>query len=230
MLEIKNLAKDFDLKYKKELYNHLYISTEELIIKDFFGNCPDPEYIKYGNCDTKNVAKNFQKFYNSKSFQERLKKLQGGCVTHKEWLNFEKKLIKKIPNKKLRNKVIKLYQKLGEKMGKNSSLALIDKNSSKHSKRETLLHEYIHILNNSNNVSPKSFEWNEGLVTYMTCFGLGRKSQLEQRPKETSNKMWNIYLKYGHKWALLLKKTKTPKERKEIILIKLKYLNKRDIH
>ena len=92
---------------------------------------------------------------------------------------------------------------------------------------EILLHEFIHELMEENRLRPKSWKWNEGLVTYMTHFSFGtHKKYFEEKPKATKSKMWNIYARHTYKWTLILKDISKPKERRKMMERKIKEVNK----
>ncbi len=70
---------------------------------------------------------------------------------------------------------------------------------------EVLLHELIHELMGENDLTLKSWQWNEGLITYRTHFALGTHRRFLQKPQPTRDRMWSIYADYAHRWAMLFK-------------------------
>lgn len=104
LLQIKKLARDFDLKFNFKWFGYLWISKREEILKEYAGTCPDPLYEKYGRNATERI-KNIDKFMDSKDFQECLKRY-GGQVASKEGLKENEKNYQKIKNKKIREELI----------------------------------------------------------------------------------------------------------------------------
>ena len=143
----------------------------------------------------------------------------------------ELKLIPKVPDKKVKKEVENLYNKVKKKIGEAKRLTLIWKPSAKEAKsqmrKEIVFHEFIHELMEDNKIRPKSWKRNEGLITYITHFVLNKHRKFEKVPLLGKNKMWNIYARYTHRWAKLLKNVRIPEERKKIILRKIREVDKR---
>ncbi len=226
---LKRVASDFDLKFSpKGRFRYLICSKRELVLRDFLCGCPDPIYVTHGNKHEKNRPDALLKFLKTDDYKELVEKSHG-CVISKKGLKKELMLIPKIKDNKVTGEAKALYKKIKDKMSRGMRLTLIWEPSKKE-KREghwdrVLLHEFVHELLESNDIRPKSWKWNEGLVTYMTHFAIRQKHRFEKPHKPTPNKMWNIYAAYTHRWTGLLRKAKTPKSRKEIILRKIRALS-----
>ena len=85
--QIRKIAKEFDLKYKAEWFNVMWISKRQEILTEYIGDCPDPIYNKYGKTAEQRI-KNLDKFVNSKDFLNCLKRF-GGQVAEKRTLKKE---------------------------------------------------------------------------------------------------------------------------------------------
>lgn len=212
--KLRKVAKEHDLKNNIKI-NYLSCTRREIILRNFLAGCPDPVYIKYRNLQKSNRPTAVLKFLNSKDFEKDLLKPQA-CLVTKEAIEIEIKLARRITNAKLKNELIKLYEKLLKKMTLSDRLILIDKNQNK----EVLLHECIHELLFSNKIKFKSWKWSEGLATYLTYAALNKQKKLTKKLRPTKHKMWNIYSDYAHRWFKLLRKAKIASERRKIIKLK----------
>jgi|GEM_PF-2041571 len=223
---LAKVAKEFDLKLNpRGKFKVLVLTKREIIIQAFLSGTPDPIYIKHGNQKGK-VSVNLVKYLQTKDYR---KKVRGphAQVVSKNSLKYGIRLLSKIPDRKVRKEAEILYRKIEKGIGKAKRLTLMWKPSKKEEKgllrKEILLHEFSHeMLMDDNKIMPKSWKWNEGLVTYITHFVLGKHGRFENKPTLGENKMANIYDKYTHKWAKLLKGVKDPKARKRIILKKIR--------
>lgn len=97
-LQIRKLARDFDLRYQKEWFQYLWISTREEILSEYIGDCPDPIYWKYGKTKEDKI-KHINKFLASKDFEKCLKRF-GGSIASKKSTKEQLKLINKIQTRK----------------------------------------------------------------------------------------------------------------------------------
>ena len=219
--KIKKLTNDFDLIYRPDKYKYILCSKEEIIIRNFLGSCPDPDYAKYSNQKT-NAAKNLLEFIKSKEFKQQLKQ-EHGCVISQSAIKNEIKFAKNIPDSSLRRDVLKFYYKLAHASMRESILIYRPKNMREKIFNEVLLHEYIHVLLEDNRIRIRSWKWNEGLVAYMFHLVL-HNYRFEKKPRPIKNKMLNVYNQYAHKWSMLLDNVYDPKERKRIILNTIKKL------
>jgi len=122
--------------------------------------------------------------------------------------------------------LLRFYKRLQNKFNSNKRLILINKPKSNKLFKEVLLHEFIHELIDSNRINIKSFKWNEGITAYLTYYALGKQREFYKKLKSTKNKIWNIYSTYARKWTIYLKDIQNPQQRKNIILKKVKIINK----
>lgn len=231
--QIKKIAKEFDLKYKAEWFNIMWISKRQEILTEFIGDCPDPLYNKYGKSLEQRI-RNLNKFVNSKDFLNCLKRF-GGQVAEKRTLKKEENWYKKIQNKKIRLELLKLNAKIKTKLKKTNQIALLTKTNIKKEKdwlgKYILRHEWIHILLHKNKVSfqevhKKYWSYDEGINEYLGAYLDRTLNKLEKfRDKETypmEKKNWV----YAIKFRELLKNKTTSKQRKETIKELVKRLNK----
>lgn len=228
---LKKVAKEFDLKFdSKNKFGYLVLTNREIIIRNFIGDCPDPIYVKHGNHDKNKIGINLVKYLKTEDYKKDISKSSGGCVISQEELKRELKLISKIPNEKLKKEVKNFYNKIKKKIGNTKRLTLIWKPSKKEEKselrKEIVLHEFIHELMEDNKIRIRDWRWNEGLITYITNFAIGKLYRFKEKPKLKQSPMWKIYARYTRKWIKLLENIKDPKERKKIILKKVKELAK----
>lgn len=231
--QIKSLAKEFDLKYNGNWFNVMWISVRHEILTEYIGTCPDQIYQKYGKTTTQRI-KNIDKFINSKDFKNCLKRY-GGQVAQKSELKEEEKWIKQIKDGKLRNELLKFYEKLRNQFGKSDFLALLTFPKNKKEKewqlKFCLRHEWIHILLDKNKIqfqeiAKKYWPYDEGINEYMGSYLDGTLDKLEKfRDKENypmEKKNWI----YAIKFRKLLRGAGTPMQRKKVLINLIKKLNK----
>ena len=232
-LQIKKLAKEFDLNYNSNWFNYLWISVRHEILTEYIGTCPDSIYEKYGKT-AKQRIKNIDKFVNSKDFKICLKRY-GGQVARKSELRKEEKLIKQIKDKKLRNELLQFYQKLKNSFGKSDFLALltIPRNEKERNwqMKFCLRHEWIHILLEKNKIqfqkiNKKYWTYDEGIDEYLGAFLDGKLYKLENLRDREKYPMEKKNWIYAIKFRKLLENKKTPRERKEEILSLISKLKK----
>lgn len=228
---LKKLAKEFDLKFDpKNKFQYLVLTKRELIIRNFLGGCPDPIYIKHGNTEKNKIPTNLVKYLQTEDYKKDIRKPHACAISQKE-LKEELKLVPKIPSNKIKEEAENFYNKIKKKIGRARRLTLVWKPSKKEEKgqqrKEIILHEFVHELMEDNRIRPKSWKWNEGLVTYVTHFVLNKHRKFEESPPLGTSKMWNIYARYTYRWAKLLKDIDNPKNRKQIVLNKIKEIDKR---
>ncbi len=227
---LKKVAKEFNLKFiPKNKFKVLVLTKREIIICNFLAGSPNPLYIKYGNKEKKKIGLSLTKFLQTEDYKKHINSPQA-CIISQESLKKQLKFIPKISDKKIKIETEKLYDKIKKKIGRAERLTLIWKPSEKEKKsqqrKEIVLHEFVHELIEDNKIRPKSWKWNEGLVTYIANFAFDKHKKFEYLQPLGPNKMWNIYAQYTHKWAKLLKNINSPKERKQIILNKIKEIEK----
>ena len=231
--QIKKIAKEFDLKYETKWFAYLWISKRQEILLEYLGNCPDPIYQKYGKT-AEHRMKNLDKFINSKDFKECVKRF-GGQVLEKKSFEKNKKLFKKIKNKKIKSELFNFHKKIKNKFKKVDQIALLTKTNIKKEKywlkKYILRHEWIHILLYKNKVNfqkinKKYWAYDEGLNEFLGAYLDGKLNKLERfRDKENyplEKKNWIHSIKFRE----LFKNKKTPKERKEVIFNLIKRLKK----
>lgn len=224
-LQIKKLAKEFDLKYDSSWFGYMWISVKNEILTEYVGMCPDQIYQKYGKT-AKQRIENIDKFVASKDFETCLKRY-GGQVAKKSELKLEERLIKQIKDGKLKRELLKFNKKLKNKFGKTDFLALLTIPRNKKEKdwqmKFCLRHEWIHILLEKNGIyfqkfSKKYWVYDEGINEYMGAFLDGKLNELENLRKREKYSMEKKNWIYAIKFRKLLENKKTPKERKEAIL------------
>lgn len=227
---LKKVVKEFDLKFDpKNKFKYLVLTKREIIIRNFLCGCPDPFYIKYGNKNKNKIGINLIKYLNTKDYRKDLRKQQGCVISQKE-LKDELKIINKIPSKKLQKETENFYKKIKKNIKDTKRLTLIWEPSKQEEKsqirKEIVLHEFIHELMEDNRIRPRDWRWNEGLITYITNFVIGKLYRFKEKPKLKQSPMWKIYARYTRKWIKILDNVESLRERKKIILKKVRELNK----
>lgn len=224
--QIKEIAQHFDLKYNPKWMNYLLIPKEANILMEYYGTCADPDYKKFG-INPKTRLKNINEFINSKYFKEHMKRW-GGQVCDKKDLAKDLIAFKRIEDDKLKRILLKIINKIKDRIKISKSVILLTKPRSKKELDWTmhfiLRHELTHILFQKNrihfqNKGSKYWKYDEGLATYCD-FLIDRK--LNKLDKEASNPrcknlMEKWYYIYAIKFREKLKNKKTSKERKEVI-------------
>lgn len=222
---LENISKDFYLDFNFEL-NYLTLTNREIIIRNFVGDCPDTIYLDCKRRHKNNLTNALNEYLNSNDYEKEVL-ISQACMISKKELKKELKLINKISEIKLKGEVGNIYQKIEEKIGDKKRLTLVWKlsKSEKNSERrnEIILHEFVHELLENNKIRPKSWKWNEGLVTYITYREIDKLYRIKKSSKNYRySEMWDIYAIYAGKWMKILEKVKEPKKRKELIINKSK--------
>ena len=229
---LEKVAEEFDLKFNfRNKFKSIVLTKREIVIRNFLGGCPDPLYVKHGNKDRNRIGINLIKFIHTEDYRKDVSKPHACVISPKE-IKEELRLISNIADKNIKAEVENLYSKVKKKIGNAKRLTLIWKPASvKEAKgqmrKEITLHEFVHELLDDNKIRLKSWKWNEGLVTYITNFVLNKHKKFEDSPPLGTSKMWNIYARYTHRWAKLLKNAKNSKERKKIVLQKIRKVDKK---
>ncbi|MDO8628521.1 MAG: hypothetical protein Q7R56_02095 [Nanoarchaeota archaeon] len=222
---LQKITLSFKLSTPLHHVTYLLCSPEQIILRNFLGGCPDPEYQRLGNKKPAERPKNLITFIQSLYYKKEL--TEGcGCVITKKEIQQEIKLAQKIPDKQLRKKMVDFYQLALKTIQQRKKLILISPQKDQHVFNEVLLHELVHELVDINKLRPRSWKWNEGLVTYLTFFSLNKEKKFEKKPPLTKDKMANIYDTYTHKWSVLFKHAKNSETRRKILLKQLKKINK----
>jgi len=224
---IQELAKKFDLKYKKELYKAKFLTSEEFTILQFLIGCPEPFYVKFGKRIQERI-KNIDRFLDSRGFIKLSKKKIGGSVLDsKDIKNFQKN-INNLKDYRIKNKCKKILRKIKSSITKMVVVITIPKNErqKKFLFNIVLFHEWIHILLFSNKIrstKPKYWVLDEGLTTYLQVSFKKKRTDvskiIRQRMKKArKDSLYRVYAKNALKFNKILKNKKKPTERKKTIL------------
>lgn len=206
---LHKIAKYFGLKFKGS-FKFVRCSNKEVSIRNFLGSCPMKPYVYYGSTknNSEDYLEEFIQFLDSSGRQT-----SKGCVITQRGIVREIERVNSLKNKKLKKELLKFYSKIRKKIGRANNLTLVC--DTEHPD-ETLLHEFVHELMHANDIIIKDIPINEGLVTYMTHYGLGDSDAFyEKNPKVRES---NLYIGYAKRIANFFKNTKTPEKRKELIL------------
>ncbi len=229
-IQLKNLAKEFDLKYKEEWFIHMFVSKRENILIEYIWMCPDPIYDKYGKNPSER-EKNIEKLINSKEFQELTNRYGGQVIRKKSFNEFFLKRIKNIENKRIQKEFLKIYKKIKNRLKNQTEIAVLTKSNIEKEKefvkKVILVHEWVHVILFKNNINfnkydGKSWQYNEGLVTFCQAFIGKSLDELEIKVRKETYPMEKQYYVYALKFKKLLENVNSPKERRKIILKKLK--------
>ena len=231
--QLKKIAKEFNLKYKAEWFNYMWISKREGRYLEYVGMCWDPIYTRFGKTIEKRIE-NIDKFESSKELKNILKRYGGQAITKKEVVKGIKDC-KKIQNIKLRKELLDLHKRIQLNL-KENNLGLLTQTKNKREKDSllnfVLKHEWIHLLLMKNGiyfkeVYERNWKYDEGLVTYLEYYIKNRLNHLESIKKKTEYPTSRVYYIYAIKFRELLKSKGTPKERKKVLIDLLKELNKK---
>lgn len=224
--QIKQLAREFDLKYNLKWFDYLWITKRDEIILQYIGNCRDNIYDRYGDYPNGRI-KNISLFFNVDL--DNLSHRYGGEVYSKRHLKYQKKFMLGIKDKKIKSEIKKLLIKITKKTRKikNNDIALITKTNDKIEYQKVvnfiLKHEWIHILlfKNKiafNRINRKYWFYDEGLCTYLESYISKTENMLEARYKNSKYHYEKNYYKHAILFKKLLKNKTTSKERKQAIL------------
>jgi hypothetical protein len=220
---IQKVAREFGLEYRPESYSFLFVSKRESCLRNYL---VAPLYSEFGATETERVQ-NLERFLTSSLYTAvtRPGSTEGCVMTHEE-LEDERAVIAQIANPSLRAEYEALYDKLARHM-RGRFLTLLSWPETERESQEglayTVLHEWLHVLLMDNGIffqdQGKSWEWDEGLVTYLMAF-LG-KEDLDGPGKYAPPAVAEIEdksYKAARRWRDLLEGCKIPQERKETIL------------
>lgn len=222
---IKKLAKEFNLNYKKELYKVTFLTKKEFAILQFLIGCPDPIYTKFGGTTGKRI-KNINEFLNSKDFIKLSNKCGGNVVNIKTF----QKNIEKIKDNRIKKKSERILKKL--KSESSSGVVTLTTPRTEREKKfilkTILFHEWIHVLLMSNkiyfqDIKPGYWKLDEGLTTYLQISFEKKSSDISKIIKKKMKKslrdsLYIIYAKNALKFNKILKNKRDPNERKKAIL------------
>lgn len=217
--KLKSLAKEFDLNFNEKWFKNIWISKRENIMLEYMWMCPDPIYKKYGTTPRER-AKQIENFLSSEDFeQELLHRFGGQVINKKTFTKYFLKWVNEIENPEIKIFYLGLYKKIISNLGNYSRIAILTKSDKKIEieklKSFVLFHEWIHVLVNENNLKPRNWKYNEGLVTYLQEFTEGNLDNLEKGIEKW--KHYNFqkqYFIYSIKFRELLKEVIIPSERK----------------
>lgn len=221
--QIKEIAGNFNLKFKDEWFKFEWVSTRQEILSEYYFMCPDPIYNKYGK-NQRDRIRNFNYFVNSKDFKKCLKRYGGQVMS--EFGNL-KKQISKITQNNLREELNGLIESLNKKRGNSKTLAVLTLPKNVKQKKwllnHCLRHEWIHILLDKNkirfqDINKKYWPYDEGINEYLSAFLEKGLSKLEKKRDNENYPMEKKYFIYAIKFRELLKHCKTPPERRSKIL------------
>jgi len=224
--KLKNISKYLKIKYNDKWFKYNWISKEENVKLEYMWMCPDPIFAKYGRSPQER-AKNVEKFLLSDGFKKCLHQFGGQVINKDTFKKYFLDWINNIKNIQIKEDYLKIYKKILNKLNKSSTIAILTKTNKKQEKNElknnVLLHEWIHILINKNNLRfsyniKDEWKYNEGLVTFLQELAKGKIDKLEENAKRASYDFQKQYYIYAIRFKELLKKVDNPKERKEKII------------
>lgn len=217
-LGLRDVAKDFNLKFASKEFNVVFLPKEDVIIYLYLIGCPDKQYSKYGQTQNQRI-KNIERFLKSKDFFT-LKKRYAGTIIEKK--SIQKIKVRDIKNLEIRQRCNKIISNLKKKKSHAALLPIIrNKKERKFLINVVLLHEWVHTLllyNRINFQKRTKSKWylDEGLANYLMLFSETGKTDVKVKTK-------NFLMKKGLLiWNELLKDKSTPKERYNTIIDYLK--------
>ena len=225
-LQIRRIAKEFNLSYYEESYSLLFISKRECCLRNYLAA---PMYAEFG-ITPEERARSAKRFLNSSLYAQ----VTGpgsieGCVMTRKELEDEQEVIAQVEDPDLRAEYETLYDKLAHHM-QGKRLTLLSKPETENERRRLeylVLHEWLHVLLMDNEIvfqdRGKSWEWDEGLVTYLMAF-LGKEYldvPVHEGGEGAPDNLRQRYREAGRRWREILKDKRTPEERKATILEQL---------
>lgn len=218
--DIQRIAREFDLDYREESYRSILLTKREIILGTYL---VVPVLEKYGASPAERAG-NAEEFVRSSDFAKSIApgKLPGRVI-NRDNLKVERAVIPDIGDPGLQAEYAALYDKL-ERHLQGPWLVMLGMPETEDEHQQALdntVHEFLHVLLWDNDIifqaRGKSWEWDEGLATYLVAF-LGREnldalSRLGPR--------YESYLEWGRRWRELLRDKRTPEERKSAIMLQL---------
>jgi hypothetical protein len=200
--KLKNLAKEFNLKFDKRWFNFTWISKEEHVLISYIFMCPYHHYNKYGK-DCQERIKNIKRFINSPEFKKNSQQIGGQVITFSFWDNHLPHSIDLIKEKEIKKIYSSIYKKLIKVKRTSKKIALLTKTKSKLEKEKLmnsiLLHEWMHVLLEENSLRiNRNCDYNEGLVTYLEFFLHNDLNNIEEKMPPMSsgyNQIFNCAIK-----------------------------------
>ncbi len=199
--KIKKIAEYLDLDSNISKFKFVEISQRHILLRKFISCCRTPDCSPFHQNNPDLVPDTIEDFMKGDYFQKKLSDI-GGSVTSKRGILEGIQIIQKIKNEDLKQELLKLFAELQIECEDDylvviTKLKKNDYDEKKQALKNILLHEVIHILLNSNNLSfakqnPDFWEYDEGLVTYLEHWVNGRLDDLQISPDET-NKTKYIY-------------------------------------
>jgi len=209
--KLKQIVEYFGLEYKGR-FIYMECTHREVTLHNFLSGCPVPQYANHGSMKD-DREKYLQDFMNSEDSKYDHRGTTGTVISRKG-LNQAIIRVKNLDSSELREELLDIYRRIAEKMGEGVNLVLVA-TDKKTVPEDLLLHEFVHELNNENNLRINEWKWNEGLVTYMAHYGLG---DYHLFATDTSGFLDSReYIEYGKKWHELFSKTNSPLERRQLI-------------
>jgi len=235
-LDIKRVAKAFDLEYNNNWFDYIEISGSESEIIKYLLDCPDPVYSRFGKTSDEKIE-NLYLFINSEEYKRRIKS-EGGQVSTKYSLKQQKRLTKMIKDRKIKFNLVKLNEKIHKKLKKLATfgindIALITKSGIGNERdiilRDILRHEWIHILLFKNKIvfkriNKKYYVYDEGMATFLEFYLNNNLNDLEKIEENAKDSFGKFYYSYAIKFRELIKDKSEPRERKKEIFRLMKDL------
>lgn len=230
--QIQQIAREFALEYRPESYRYLAVSREESLLRNYLAA---PMYAEFGTTKAER-ARRIREFLRSPLYAQ----LTGpgsiyaeGCVLTRDELEQEAAVIAEIPDPALRGECQALYEKLAHHMqGQFLTLFGFPQPEAARTHREfprrveyLVLHEWLHVLLWDNGVcfqaKGKSWEWDEGLVTYLMAFSGEEDLNTHVDEASPTASLHRQYLEAGRRWREILREKRSPDKRRSAILLEL---------
>ena len=221
MESIKKTAEAFGMLYDLRFFSYIFVTREEIVLRNFISGCPEYNFEKFGKTLEKRV-KNIGRFVNSIDFKKHRNDAQG-CVVSKIQALQEQRFVRSWARGGWRKKLLKMYDKI--LVHCIDELILVFKAEKKVEQKISegvLSHELMHQLLDHNTlefarINPKHWELDEGLATYLDHYSIGKHKLLEKKQKKSKDKMHNVYAENARTFALMLNKLKTPQQRIDVL-------------
>lgn len=194
---IQTLSKRLKLDFDKNWFDFVWVTKEQEALTVYLSDCRDEVYEKYGHEISERVD-NLEKFYNSQDYQN-LIKICGGQMISKDSFSGYREFVNEFKNGEIKRILLDFCSRVDEKIGNLEKVAVLTETDDEKEENRLLngilSHEWIHVLLEKNNLRPKNWRYNEGLVTYIDYFMRERLNDLEEHEKTMQSDFGREYFR-----------------------------------
>lgn len=211
---IQTISERLNLDFDKKWFDFVWVTKEQEVLTVYLSDCRDEVYEKYGHEISERVD-NLEKFYSSQDYQN-LIKICGGQMISKDSFSGYREFVSEFKSEEIKNILLDFCDRVDSKIGSLEKVAVLTETDDEREKNRLLngilSHEWIHVLLEQNNLRPKNWKYNEGLVTYLDYFMRERLSDLEEHEKTMQSDFGREYFRNAIFFRDLVKEI--PEEKK----------------